>query len=55
VVTRPLSGRDLADKLNRGMDQIQGWRVEMLSRPGEPPGDLDQHDIKRLRSWRVVS
>jgi site-specific recombinase XerD len=34
-----LSGRDLADKLNRGMDQIHGWRVEMLSRLGEPaPG-----------------
>jgi integrase/recombinase XerD len=31
-----LSGRDLADKLNRGMDQIHGWRAEMLSRLGEP-------------------
>jgi integrase/recombinase XerD len=31
-----LSGRDLADRLNRGMDQIHGWRVEMLSRPGDP-------------------
>ncbi len=32
-----LSGRDLADRLNRGMDQIHGWRVEMLSRLGDPP------------------
>ena len=31
-----LSGRDLADRLNRGMDQIHGWRVEMLSRLGDP-------------------
>jgi integrase/recombinase XerD len=26
-----LSGRDLADKLNRAMDQIHAWRVEMLA------------------------
>jgi integrase/recombinase XerD len=31
-----LSGRDLADKLSRGMDQIHGWRVEMLSGLGDP-------------------
>jgi integrase len=31
-----LSGRDLADKLNRGMEQIHGWRVQMLARLGEP-------------------
>ena len=30
-----LSGRDLASKLSRGMEQIHGWRVEMLSRLGE--------------------
>ena len=30
-----LSGRDLADKLNRGMQHIHGWRVEMLTRLGE--------------------
>ncbi|MFF3159217.1 tyrosine-type recombinase/integrase [Streptomyces sp. NPDC057910] len=30
-----LSGRDLADKLNRGMEQIHGWRVQMLARLGE--------------------
>ncbi|WP_324199176.1 tyrosine-type recombinase/integrase [Nocardia amamiensis] len=30
-----LSGRELADKLARGMDQIHGWRVEMLARLGE--------------------
>jgi integrase/recombinase XerD len=33
-----LSGRDLADKLNRGMEQIHGWRVDMLARLGEQPG-----------------
>ncbi|MDP4512131.1 tyrosine-type recombinase/integrase, partial [Nonomuraea turcica] len=27
-----LSGRDLADKLNKGMGQIHAWRVEMLAR-----------------------
>jgi integrase/recombinase XerD len=26
-----LSGRDLADKLARGMDHIHAWRVEMLA------------------------
>lgn len=31
-----LSGRDLADKLNRGMEQIHSWRVQMLARLGEP-------------------
>lgn len=31
-----LSGRDLANKLSRGMEQIHGWRVEMLARLGEP-------------------
>lgn len=30
-----LSGRELADKLNRGMQQIHGWRVDMLTRLGE--------------------
>jgi len=30
-----LSGRDLADKLNRGMQHIHGWRVEMLARLSE--------------------
>jgi integrase/recombinase XerD len=30
-----LSGRDLADKLNRGMRQIHGWRVRMLAGLGE--------------------
>jgi site-specific recombinase XerD len=29
-----LSGRELADKLNRGMEQIHGWRVDMLARLG---------------------
>jgi integrase/recombinase XerD len=31
-----LSGRELADKLVRGMDHIHAWRVEMLTRLGEP-------------------
>ncbi|MFJ5104867.1 tyrosine-type recombinase/integrase [Streptomyces sp. NPDC088554] len=30
-----LSGRDLAEKLSRGMEQIHGWRVQMLARLGE--------------------
>ena len=30
-----LSGRELADKLARGMDQIHAWRVQMLARLGE--------------------
>jgi hypothetical protein len=30
-----LSGRDLAEKLNRGMEQIHGWRVRTLARLGE--------------------
>lgn len=29
-----LSGRDLAEKLNRGMQQIHSWRVDMLTRTG---------------------
>jgi len=34
-----LSGRDLAEKLNRGMEQIHSWRVQMLSSLGDPtPG-----------------
>jgi hypothetical protein len=30
-----LSGRDLAEKLNRGMAQIHGWRVQTLARLDE--------------------
>jgi site-specific recombinase XerD len=30
-----LSGRDLAEKLNRGMEQIHGWRVRTLASLGE--------------------
>jgi len=34
-----LSGRDLAEKLQRGMHHIHAWRVEMLAGLGEPgPG-----------------
>jgi integrase/recombinase XerD len=34
-----LSGRDLADKLSRGMQQIHSWRVQMLARAaGEAVG-----------------
>ncbi|MFE9926637.1 tyrosine-type recombinase/integrase [Streptomyces sp. NPDC005774] len=29
-----LSGRDLAEKLNQGMEQIHSWRVDMLARLG---------------------
>ncbi|AGP59173.1 integrase [Streptomyces rapamycinicus NRRL 5491] len=37
-----LSGRDLAEKLNRGMEQIHGWRVETLARLGEQvPGAIN--------------
>ncbi|MEU0939836.1 site-specific integrase [Embleya sp. NPDC005971] len=36
-----LSGRDLAEKLQRGMDQIHAWRVEMLTGLGEQgPGAI---------------
>ncbi|WP_028478938.1 site-specific integrase [Nocardia sp. CNY236] len=37
-----LSGRDLADKLNRGMEQIHGWRVQMLARLGEPGAEANE-------------
>jgi integrase len=35
-----LSGRDLADRLNRGMDQIHAWRVDTLAKlaNGTPAG-----------------
>jgi integrase/recombinase XerD len=34
-----LSGRDLGEKLNRGMEQIHPWRLETLTRLGtEAPG-----------------
>ena len=33
-----LSGRDLADKLARGMGYIHAWRVQMLTRLGEQQG-----------------
>jgi integrase/recombinase XerD len=36
-----LSGRDLADKLSKGMEQIHGWRVQMLARPGTPAAEAD--------------
>jgi integrase/recombinase XerD len=32
-----LSGRDLSEKLNRGMQQIHSWRVDMLARLGQEP------------------
>jgi site-specific recombinase XerD len=36
-----LSGRDLAEKLSRGMAQIHGWRVQMLAQLGEQaPGAI---------------
>jgi hypothetical protein len=34
-----LSGRDLADKLGRGMDHIHAWRISMLTGMDAPtPG-----------------
>jgi site-specific recombinase XerD len=33
-----LSGRDLSDKLNRGMAQIHAWRISMLTEPEPEPG-----------------
>ena len=33
-----LSGRDLSDKLNRGMAQIHAWRIGMLTEPEPEPG-----------------
>ena len=39
-----LSGRELADKLARGMDQIHAWRVEMLARLGEQETVADDDD-----------
>ena len=31
-----LSGHDLSGKLNKSMEHIHAWRVEMLTRPGGP-------------------
>ncbi|WP_454130954.1 tyrosine-type recombinase/integrase [Kitasatospora aureofaciens] len=35
-----LSGRDLAEKLNRGMQQIHSWRVDMLTRTIQAAGTV---------------
>jgi hypothetical protein len=32
-----LSGRELAEKLQRGMHQIHAWRVETIARLETPP------------------
>ncbi|MER5522476.1 site-specific integrase [Streptomyces sp. NPDC002763] len=37
-----LSGRDLAEKLNRGMQQIHSWRVDMLTRNAHAPEAVAQ-------------
>jgi integrase/recombinase XerD len=37
-----LSGRDLADRLNRSMQHIHGWLVEMLARAGEPTAEASR-------------
>jgi integrase/recombinase XerD len=34
-----LSGRELADRLTRGMEQIHGWRVQMLAQLSEQEAD----------------
>ena len=44
-----LSGRDLADKLSKGMEQIHGWRVQMLARP-RPPGGGGGRAVTALTS-----
>jgi hypothetical protein len=51
------SHRDLADKLNRGMEQIHDWRVQVLARLGSPRrkgpgGDRTDHG-DRLRSGQL--
>ncbi len=38
-----LSGRDLADKLARGMAQVHTWRVHMLAETPPAPGGADDH------------
>jgi integrase/recombinase XerD len=35
-----LSGRDLAEKLNRGMQQIHSWRLDMLTRATQSAGTV---------------
>ncbi len=35
-----LSGRDLAEKLNRGMQQIHSWRLDMLTRAAQSAGTV---------------
>ena len=40
-----LSGRELADKLARGMDHIHVWRVEMLARLGEHRDTVADDDV----------
>ncbi|WP_030518884.1 hypothetical protein [Nocardia sp. NRRL WC-3656] len=37
-----LSSRDLADKLNRGMDHIHAWRVAMLAGIDTPAAGADR-------------
>lgn len=37
-----LSGRDLADKLNRGMEQVHAWRVDMLTRSSAAAAEQDR-------------
>ena len=37
-----LSGRDLADKLGCGMQQIHAWRIDMLTRSGAEPSSGGQ-------------
>ena len=36
-----LSGRDLADKLSKGMEQIHGWRVQVLAGGGPQAAGAD--------------
>ena len=35
----PLSGRELSDKLNRGMAEIHAWRISLLTEADTVGGD----------------
>lgn len=47
-----LSGRDLADKLGRGMDHIHAWRIGMLSTDG--PMTITQNSVPAVPPMRIT-
>lgn len=49
-----LSGRDLAEKLNRGMRQIHSWRVDMLTRTKAVSLYADLRSTPGRNWWRSV-